>query len=120
MPATAEQGGAPSSETTSILSPEQMRQIITFLSGATRKPEPKEPKVYQGEQHKLLECLAQLTVDYRPVGWQNGHVEERILYATSLLPDDADPGSHLTQKNESPQHGTIGQGSKQDYKANLT
>jgi len=28
-------------------------------------------------------------VYYRTVGWQNGHDEERILYATSLLRDDA-------------------------------
>jgi len=28
-------------------------------------------------------------VYYRTVGWQNGHAEEKILYATSLLRDDA-------------------------------
>ena len=26
---------------------------------------------------------------YRTVGWQNGHNEEKIVYATSLLEDDA-------------------------------
>jgi len=50
MVATAEQGGATSSDTTPILSPEQMRQIITSLSGGTRKPKAKEPEVYRGEQ----------------------------------------------------------------------
>jgi len=89
MAAIAEQGGATSSETTPILSPEQMRQIITSLSGGTRKPKAKEPEVYRGELHKLRRWLAQLIVYYRTVGWQNGHDEEKILDATSLLRDDA-------------------------------
>jgi len=88
MVATAEQGGATSSETTPILSSEKMRQIITSLSGGTRKPKAKKPEVYQGERHKLRGWLAQLIVYYRTVGWQNGHDEEKILYATSLLRDD--------------------------------
>jgi len=89
MAATAEQGGATSSDTIPILSPEQMRQIITSLSGGTRRPKAKEPEVYRGESHKLRGWLAQLIVYYRTVGWQNGHDEEKILYATSLLRDDA-------------------------------
>jgi len=87
--ATREEGGATSSEATPILNPEQMRQIIAFLSGGTRKPKAKEPEVYRGERHKLPGCLAQLIVYYRTVGWQNGHYEEKTLYATSLLRDDA-------------------------------
>jgi len=47
MAATAEQGGATSSETTPILNPEQMRQIITSLNGGTRKAKAKEPEVYR-------------------------------------------------------------------------
>jgi len=43
MPATAEQGGGTSSDTTLILSPEQMRQIVASLSGGTRRPKVKEP-----------------------------------------------------------------------------
>jgi len=89
MAATAEQGGATSLETTPILSLEQMRQIITSLSGGTRKPKAKEPEVYRGERQKLQGWLAQLIVYYRTAGWQNGHDEEKILYATSLLRDDA-------------------------------
>jgi len=46
MAATAEQGGASSSEATPILNPEQMRQIIASLSGGTMKPKAKEPEVY--------------------------------------------------------------------------
>jgi len=89
MAATAEQGGATTSETATTLSPEQMRQIITSLGGGTRKPKTKEPEVYRGERHKLRVWLAQLIVYYRTVGWQNGHDEQKILYATSLLRDDA-------------------------------
>ena len=33
--------------------------------------------------------LAQLVVYYKTVGWQEGHDEERFLYATSLVRDDA-------------------------------
>jgi len=89
MAATAEQGGTTSSETTPILNPEQMREIIDSLSGETRKPKAKEPEVYRGERHKIRGWLAQLIVYYRTVGWQNGHDEEKILYATSLLRDNA-------------------------------
>jgi len=89
MAATAEQGGATSSETTPILNPEQMRQIIASFSGGNREPKAKEPEVYRGERHKLTGWLAQLIVYYRTEGWQNGHDEEKILYATSLLRDDA-------------------------------
>jgi len=89
MAATAEEGGATSAETTPILSPEQMRQIITALSGGTRKPKAKEPDVYRGERHKLRGWLAQLIVYYRTVAWQNGHDEEKIIYATTLLRDNA-------------------------------
>jgi len=79
MAATAEQGGATSSETTPILNPERMRQIIASLNGGTRKPNAKEPEVYRGERHKLRGWVAQLIVYYRTVGWQNGHDEEKIL-----------------------------------------
>jgi len=106
MAATAEQGGATSSETTPILSPEQMRQIITSLSGGTRKPKAKEPEVYRGERHKLRGWLAQLIVYYRTVGWQNGHDEEKILYATSLVGDDA--GTWITLRRTT-NHTNMGQ-----------
>ena len=89
MAATAEQIGATPSESTPIMSPEQMRQIIASLSGGTTKPKAKEPEVYRGERHKVRGWMAQLIVYYRTVGWQNGHDEEKILYATSLLRDDA-------------------------------
>jgi len=89
MAATAEQGGATAWDTTPILSPEQMRHIIISLSGGTTKPRANEPEVYRGERHKLRGWLAQLIVYYRTVGWQNGHDEEKILYATSLPRNEA-------------------------------
>jgi len=89
MAATAEQGGATSPETPPILSPEQRKRIITSLSGGTSKDKAKKPDVYRGERDKLRGWLAQLIVYYRTVGWQNDHDEEKILYATSLLRDDA-------------------------------
>jgi len=89
MAATAEQRGASSSETPPSLNPEQMRQIIASLSGGTRKPKAKEPEIYRAERHKLRGWLAQLIVYYRTVGWQNANDGEKILYATSLLRDDA-------------------------------
>ena len=98
MAATAELGGAPSSETTHILTPEQTRQIIASLSGATRKPKAKEPEVYRGERYKVRGWLAQLIVCYRTVGLQNGYDEEKILYATSLLTDYA--GTWITPYKE--------------------
>jgi len=98
MAATAEQGGATSLETTPILNPEQMRQIIASLSGGTRKPKANEPEVYQGEGDKLRGWLAQIIVYYRTVGWQNGHDEDKIPYATSLLRDDT--GTWITPYTE--------------------
>jgi len=98
MAATAEQGGATASEATMILNSQQIRQIVASLSGGTRKPKVKEPEVYRGERHKLREWLAQLIVYYRRVGWQNGHDEEKILYTTGLLRDDA--GTWITPYTE--------------------
>jgi len=43
MAAIAAQEEATGSETPPILNPEQMNQIITSLSGGTRKPKAKEP-----------------------------------------------------------------------------
>jgi len=95
MAAKTPQGGATSSETTRILNPEQMRQIIASLSGGTRKPKAKEPEVYREERHKLRGWLPQLIVYYRTVGWQDGYDEEKVLYATSVQRDDA--GTWITQ-----------------------
>src|SRR6195952_237785 len=91
--ATQEEASA-STTTNPELNPDQVRQIVTALSGGTRKPKAKEPEVYRGERHKLRGWLAQLVVYYKTVGWQDGHDEEKILYATSLPRDDA--GTSIT------------------------
>jgi len=98
MAATAAQGAATSSETTPILIPEPMIQIITSLSVGTSKSKAKEPAVYRYEQHKLQGWLAQLIVHYRTVGWQKGHDEEEVLYAISLLREDG--GTWISQYAE--------------------
>src|SRR6195952_1948203 len=85
----AAQGEASASTTTAPeLNPDQLRQIVTALSGGTRRPKAKEPEVYRGERHKLRGWLAQLVVYYKTLGWQDGHDEENIVYATSLPRDD--------------------------------
>jgi len=45
MVATTQQGEATVSETTPILNPEQMKQILASLSGGPRKPKAKEVEV---------------------------------------------------------------------------
>src|SRR6195952_1835235 len=85
MVAQEQQGEASTLPTsTPELNPDQIRQIVTALSGGTRRPKAKEPEVYQGERHRLRGWLAQLVVYYKTVGWQDGHDEENILYATSF------------------------------------
>ena len=80
------------------VTPDQLQQIIQSLSGGTRKPKIKEPDVYQGEQHKLRGRLAQLQVYFKAIQWAEGHDDEKILYARSLLRDDA--GKWITPYTE--------------------
>ena len=68
---------------------EQLQQIIQSLSGGTRKPKIKEPDTYRGERNKLRGWLAQLQVYFKAIQWAEGHDDEKILYAISLLRDDA-------------------------------
>jgi len=53
MAATIQQVEALSSNITSDLNPEQLRQMVAALSEDTRRPKAKEPEVYLGERHKL-------------------------------------------------------------------
>ena len=55
------------------------------IEGNMRRPKIKEPDVFRGERVKLRECLAQMKVYFRLVGWAEGHDTEKILYTTSLL-----------------------------------
>ena len=68
---------------------DQLQQIIQSLTGGTRKPEIKEPDTYRGERHKLRGWLAQQQVYFKVIKWAEGHDDEKILYAISLLRDDA-------------------------------
>jgi len=78
MAATAEQGETRYWETTPILNPEQMRQIMASLSGGIRKPKVKKPEIYRGERHKLQSWLGQRIVYYRTVGLESGHDKGKI------------------------------------------
>ena len=80
------------------ITPDQLQQIITSLSGGTRKPKIKEPDTYRGERHKLRGWLAQLQVYFKAIQWAEGHDDEKILYAISLLRDDA--GKWITPYTE--------------------
>ena len=77
---------------------DQLQQIIQSLSGGTQKPKIKEPDTYRGERHKLREWLAQLQVYFKGIQSAEGHDDEKILYAISLLRDDA--GKWITPYTE--------------------
>ena len=77
---------------------DQLQQIIQSLSGGTRKPKIKEPDTYRGERYKLRGWLAQLQVYFKAIQWAEGHGDEKILYAISLLRDDA--GKWITPYTE--------------------
>ena len=68
---------------------DQLQQIIQSLSEGTRKPKIKEPDTYRGERHKLQGWLEQLQVYFKAIQWAEGHDDEKILYAISLLRDKA-------------------------------
>ena len=80
------------------ITPDQLQQIIQSLSGGTRKRKIKEPDTYRGERHKLQGWLAQLQVYFKAIQWAEGHDDEKILYAISLLRDDA--GKWITPYTE--------------------
>ena len=77
---------------------DQLQQIIQSLSGGIRKPKIKEPDTYRGERYKLRGWLAQLQVYFKAIQWAEGHDDEKILYAISLLRDDA--GKWITPYTE--------------------
>ena len=77
---------------------DQLQQIIQSLSRGTRKPKIKEPDTYRRERHKLRGWLAQLQVYFKAIKWAEEHDDEKILYAISLLRDDA--GKWITPYTE--------------------
>ena len=80
------------------ITPDQLQQIIQSLSGGTRKPKIKEPNTYRGERHKPRGWLAPLQVYFKAIKWAVGHDDKKILYAISLLRDDA--GKWITPYTE--------------------
>lgn len=46
-----------------------------------------KPQLFTGERQNPLECMAQMVLDYKMMGWQEGHYKENILYETNLLRD---------------------------------
>ena len=77
---------------------DQLQRIIQSLSGGTRKPKIEEPDTYRGERHELRGWLAQLQVYFKAIQWAEGSDDEKILYAISLLRDDA--GKWITPYTE--------------------
>ena len=60
-----------------------------ILKGRNQQAQGQETRGLPRRTTKLRGWLAQLIVYYRRLGWQNGHDEEKILYATRLLREDA-------------------------------
>lgn len=81
------------------MNPEQLQEIITALCGGTRKHKIEKPDVFRVERSKLQGWLSQLGVYFKAVGWAVGLDEEKVLYTTSLLTDDAGTWVTLIPKN---------------------
>ena len=68
---------------------DQLQQIILSLSGGTRKQKIKEPDVYREGRHNLPGWLVQLKVYFKTLRWAKQYNNLTILYAITLLKDDA-------------------------------
>jgi len=74
------------------LTPEQIQPIIRALTGGvgnTKKPKIKEPSTFHGERDQLRGWLAQLSVYFKGVEWEFEYNNDKIVYALSLLREDA-------------------------------
>ena len=74
------------------LTPEQIPQMIRALTGGVgnaKKPKMKEPSTCHGERDQLRGWLAQLSVYCEAVEWEHEYNNDKIVYALSLLRDDA-------------------------------
>ena len=93
MASTARMDKGKGTETTpqipSNFTSEQLEQIIAKLTGGTKKPRIKEPSVFHGERDMYRGWIAQLTVYFRGVGWEEEHDQDKNVYALSLLRGDA-------------------------------
>jgi len=61
----------------------------TGLSTGTRKPKIREPSTFDGDRDNLRGWLAQLSVYFEILGWEEDHDDDKIKYTTCLLRGDA-------------------------------
>ena len=87
--ATASSTTAPPPPPNPELTTGQLQQIIAGITGGNQRPKIPAPSHFKGERDQLRGWLAQLTVYYRGVGWENSHDADKIAYASSLLRGDA-------------------------------
>jgi len=59
------------------------------LSNGTRKPKIREPSTFDGDRDNLRGWLAQLSVYFEILGWEDNHDGDKIKYTTCLLRGDA-------------------------------
>jgi len=59
------------------------------LSTGTRKPKIREPSTFDGDRDNLRGWLAQLSVYFEILGWEDNHDGDKIKYTTCLLRGDA-------------------------------
>jgi len=59
------------------------------LSTGTRKPKIQEPSTFEGDRDNLRGWLAQLSVYFEILGWEDNHDGDKIKYTTCLLRGDA-------------------------------
>jgi len=65
------------------------REEGTGLSTRTRKPQIREPSTFDGDRDNLRGWLAQLSVYFEILGWEEDHDDDKIKYTTCLLRGDA-------------------------------
>jgi len=59
------------------------------LSTGTRKPKIREPSTFDGDRDNLRGWLAQLSVYFEILRWEDNHDGDKIKYTTCLLQGDA-------------------------------
>ena len=57
----------------------------TGLSIGTRKPKIREPSTFDGDRDNLRGWLAQLSVYFEILGWEEDHDDDKMKYTTCLL-----------------------------------
>jgi len=65
------------------------REEATGLCTGTRKPKIREPSTFEGDREHLRGWLAQLSVYFEILGWEEDNDDDKIKYTTCLLRGDA-------------------------------